>query len=308
MRIPGLQAAKNAYRFIIASPARMAVVGLAFAAGGAAGVAPGDVAYKYTWVDHRFCDDCHVHDYANEAYERSVHFGLTTCHDCHRVPIRHYPKNLYMSIFDRPQSALDIHPPDVESVICEQCHAVDGGGEPLTGPMSEEIRKRVVKIDSSPLHIVHLSSMTRDPGAYRGQTIDGETGGHGDPAHTAPAHGEPAAEGGHGGGGHGSEGPEWDKGVITCMDCHGNASNRAHKFEAGRENCTACHGELKVGDKRFDSISCQECHFYGFAGARVDEHGVPEDIAPAIGTAVDGHAPEGQEAPPAEAAHEEPAH
>ena len=290
MRIPGLQSVKDAYRFLRASRSRVAVVAAAFALGGAAGIGPGDVAYKYTWVDYRFCDDCHVHDYANEAYERSVHFGLTTCHDCHRVPIRHYPKNLYMAIFDRPQTADDIHPPDVQSVICEQCHSVDGGKEPLTGPMSEAVRKRVVKIDSSPLHMLHLSSKTRDPGAYRGQTKRDEASPHGEDGELAPAHEEGAAHAPAGGHEAGGELPGWDMGVITCMDCHGSTSNRAHNFQASRDNCTACHGELKVGSKRFDAISCQECHFYGFAGARVDTSGHAEDIAPAEG--VPAHAVE----------------
>ena len=146
-----------------AHPVSALVVLAAFVAGSISGAPAGEQLFRYTWTDADFCDDCHVHDYANEAWARSVHAGLTTCHDCHRVPIRHYPKNLWTTVFDPPEGEEDIHPPDVANVVCEQCHAEAGLDEVLTGPMRQDVRRRIVKIDDSPGHRRHLDSETRAP-------------------------------------------------------------------------------------------------------------------------------------------------
>lgn len=197
-------------RWLVAEPWRLVVVLLAAVAGAAAGVPAGNAAFHYTWKDARFCDDCHIHDYANEAWARSAHADLTTCHDCHRVPIAHYPRNLWMTAFDRPEGPEDIHAPDIPIVVCAQCHLEDGGHEPLTGPMPDEVRKAVVKVDHSPLHKAHLDAASRVPAAYQG----GAT--------------------------------KLAEGTIACMDCHGSESNRAHRFEPTTETCVACHQELHV--------------------------------------------------------------
>lgn len=143
--------------WLVSSNLRIAGVVVSFGVGLASGVPPGNAMFDYTWRDADFCDDCHVHDYANEAWKRSPHVGLTTCHDCHRVPIRHYPRNLWMMVSDRPQGPEDFHAPHIPIVVCGQCHLSEQEEEPLTGPMPEEIRKHVVKVDLSPLHKLHLS-------------------------------------------------------------------------------------------------------------------------------------------------------
>ncbi len=217
---------------------RIPVVAAALLTGTVFGAPVGQGVYQYTWADARFCDDCHVHDYANEAWEASIHRNLTTCHDCHRVPIRHYPKNLWMAAFDRPQGEDDIHPPDVETVVCEQCHSREAELEELTGPMSDELRELVVKIDASPLHRVHLDAEARNPGSYRGGNLND------DDDHDNHESGEP----------------------INCMDCHGAANNRAHRFESTAENCLGCHEDQKVKLREPLDLDCRECHFQGFLG------------------------------------------
>lgn len=258
----------DSWRFLVANPVRLLGVGGALLAGSAAGVPAGDEVYTYLWADYRFCNDCHVHDYANEAYERSVHFGMTTCHDCHLVPIRHYPRNLWITVFDTPQTAEDIHPPDVENVICTRCHSSETDDEALTGPMSQAVREIVVKIDESPMHLLHMRSETRDPGVYRGGGHgEGGKNGHGEASHGAEpaAGGEEAADGGGHGPTHGVT-AGWDAGVITCMDCHGSESNRAHQFEASTSNCLACHEDIAPEGSPIAGLECRECHFAGFVG------------------------------------------
>ncbi len=220
--------------------------------GAALGTPVSHDAYTYMWADDRFCNDCHVHDYANEAYEASLHYDVTTCHDCHLVPIRHYPRNLWKTLFDRPQGPEDIHPPAVDSVLCAACHVAAEADHPLTGPMPDDLRARIVKIDNSPLHQLHLTSTTRTP----------------DPAHG----GSPSDQG---------------DGEIACMDCHGAENNRAHSFAAARDNCVRCHDDpvftsdaardddaateddalVVVAEHGMGRLDCRECHFSGFVGA-----------------------------------------
>ncbi|MBW1881523.1 MAG: NapC/NirT family cytochrome c, partial [Deltaproteobacteria bacterium] len=119
--------------FLAGSPLRTLLVVVSLLAGALTGVPVANSAFNYTWRGADFCDDCHVHDYANTAYARSVHVGVTTCHDCHKVPIRHYPRNLYVTFLRRPQGPEDIHTPDVESVLCDACHSAESE-EGLTGP------------------------------------------------------------------------------------------------------------------------------------------------------------------------------
>lgn len=226
-------------------PARAAVVAGALAAGGVAGVPVEEKAFDYVWRDPSFCDDCHVHDYANRAYDASVHAGLTTCHDCHLVPISHYPRNLWGALFARPQGPEDIHRPEVASVICTQCHSAETDDAPLTGPMPDAVRARVVKVDASPLHRVHLESKERRPSTSRGGS---------EPPARADA-GTLVAP---------FDAPSWDAGAIGCIDCHGSDPNRAHQFTATRDNCLACHGDLQVHTGRLADLDCRQCHLSGF--------------------------------------------
>lgn len=206
----------------------LSVVGLVL--GGVAGKPVGDATYTYMWRDARFCDDCHVHDYANDNFAKSVHARLTTCHDCHRVPIRHYPKNLWVTVTDTPETPEDIPKAEVGVIICEQCHSAVGAEEPLTGPMPEEIRAHVVRIDDSPLHQRHLSAEDRDPGRYRG--------GKGDEA----------------------------AGEIECLDCHGGEDQQVHRFGVDDSPCTECHQDLAPKDEVGNPLSCLDCHARGFLG------------------------------------------
>lgn len=133
---------------------------LAFGLGVAVGAPIADAGFDYTWRDADFCDDCHVHDYANARYWQSRHAGVTTCHDCHRVPIAHYPRNLWKLATVTYDDPSDIHTPAVPTLICGACHLQDGGHEELTGPMTDALRAQVVKVDRSPLHALHLEATT----------------------------------------------------------------------------------------------------------------------------------------------------
>ena len=240
--------------FLIANPLALGAVTVGFVVGLGAGWLPAESGFDYVWRDPEMCDDCHVHDYANEAYFRSVHVGLTTCHDCHMVPIAHYPRNLVLTPLSDGVSELE-HVPHVDSVICSTCHMAGHEGE-LSGPMTADVLERVVKVDESPLHMLHLEAEVRDPGPARG----GDTNPHG----ATPEEGhDNGHDEGHdeGGGGHGGE-----TRTISCMDCHGSENNRAHRFEATRENCLRCHEGISESSGRLAELQCHECHFEGFLG------------------------------------------
>jgi hypothetical protein len=232
--------------FLRAHPGALFGVVSAGLLGGGLGVPVGDSTYRYMWADDRFCNDCHVHDYANEAFERSIHHGMTTCHDCHLVPIRHYPRNLVVTLFDPPQGPEDIHAPEVETVICVRCHSAQASEETITGPMPPDVRAQVVKIDASPGHRRHLSAKRRDPLS--------------DAPYTPEAENWVESHGTH---------PDWYAGTIQCVDCHGAENNRAHRFEASAENCIRCH-ETELphlspsGSDAHAALDCRSCHFAEF--------------------------------------------
>ncbi len=235
---------------IVQSPRSKVAAASSLLLGAAVGVVPEQHIYNYMWRDPAFCADCHVHDYANEAYERSVHAGLTTCHDCHLVPIRHYPRNLYVTVFDTPQGPEDITRPEVPTVVCTRCHSKEADSEPLTGPMPQELRARIVKVDDSPLHRAHMESETREPGAAKGggeEQAQKEEEGHAPELHLKQM--------------------SWDKGVIGCVDCHGSDANRAHRFEATRESCVECHEDTTLHGGTMATADCRQCHLSGFLGA-----------------------------------------
>jgi hypothetical protein len=206
----------DAARFLLGNPVALALSAGGLVAGGLAGWPVGDAAYTYMWRDPGMCDDCHVHDYANEAWGRSVHASLTTCHDCHHVPVRHYPRNLYMMVFDKPQGAEDIHTPDVETVICATCHTAGGAHGDPSGPMTAATRDRVVKIDDSPLHRVHLDAEREEPIAC----LDCHGG-----AEHAPHRFEPT--------------------TSNCLECH--AENELSGSRLATVDCRDCHGVQFLG-------------------------------------------------------------
>lgn len=220
--------------FLVAQPAALLVVVGAGLGGAGVGVPTGAQVFRYMWRDPAFCGDCHVHPYANEAWARSVHAQLTTCHDCHRVPITHYPHNLWMMVFDRPHTPEDIRQADVALVLCEQCHSRDGAGEELSGPMPAELRASVPKIDDSPLHRAHLDAPDRAPTRYHG----------GDPVRLAASEGRPTP--------------------IVCLDCHGGEDLEVHTFAATTLDCDGCHGDIVPKDESGADLSCLDCHARGF--------------------------------------------
>ena len=236
---------------ILASPGSKAAAALSLLAGLGVGLVPEQHIYTYLWRDPAFCGDCHVHDYANEAYERSVHAGLTTCHDCHQVPIRHYPRNLWMMLVDRPQTPEDIPHPEIATTTCTRCHSREADQEPLTGPMPESLRARVVKIDDSPLHRAHLSSEARLPTEAHGGTHDATARAAVRTLPAADLHNAPSS---------------WDRGVITCTDCHGSTDHRAHRFTATRDDCVTCHTTTEQHGRGLASADCRACHLTGFLG------------------------------------------
>lgn len=228
--------------WLFAEPVRIVVVLVGLLVGAGAGVPTGHRTYDYMWHDARFCDDCHVHDYANEAWAKSAHSQLTTCHDCHRVPITHYPRNLWVTVTNPPQTRDDIDMPHVPIVVCGQCHLRVEEHEPLTGPMPAEIRDHVVKVDvGSPLHDLHLKARSRTPSGYQG----GKTMPNGEPVEVETLEGGPS-----------------DK--IDCMDCHGSPTMQAHQFEPSREACTACHSDLSPAEHGPGTLPCLQCHIAGF--------------------------------------------
>lgn len=193
-------------------PLRLTLLAGSMLLGAAAGVPVEEAAYTYTWADPEFCNDCHVHDYANEAYERSVHAGLTTCHDCHLVPIRHYPRNLFVTLFTPPEGPDDIHAPEVEAVLCEQCH-VEGAEAHLTGPMGDELRARVAKVGDSQQHRLHMDAETEDGEAITCQDCHG--GGRSNGTHAFAANEE------------------------NCVQCHDEHREGLHAL--GPIQCRSCH-------------------------------------------------------------------
>lgn len=223
--------------WLLTHPTSLAIVVASAIAGGAAGEPVADQMYTYMWRDARFCDDCHVHDWANENWAHSVHGKLTTCHDCHRVPIRHYPLNLVVTLFDTPKTPEDIPKAEVAMVVCEQCHSAQGEEEPLTGPMPESVRQLVPKIDTSPLHRAHLDAKQRRPSTYHGGT-------------EAPS--EP-------------NNPD-EPGAIGCLDCHGGEDMRVHRFVADSSDCESCHKGIRPKDESGQGLECLDCHARGFEG------------------------------------------
>ena len=225
--------------------ASIAVVALVI--GAAVGRPLGDRVYSYQWSDARFCDDCHAHDYANDAWSRSAHAELTSCHDCHRVPIRHYPRNLWVTITAPPQGPDDIPHPEIPLVICASCHVGHCDPHELTGPLPVALCDEVIKIEDTRLHRVHLDAAARTP---------------------APGHGGPPE-------------PDDEDGAdpIGCLDCHGAEEGEVHRFAASDTRCVGCHED--VTEKESDAaMACRACHGAGFLQVQPPRPGETGDPGP----------------------------
>jgi len=235
-----------------------------FIAAGTTGGMVGFEGYRYAWIAPEFCNVCHLHDYALTDWRHSIHGDVVTCHDCHKVPLMHYTKTLLHTFYKRPSFPEDMHElPRIPSRSCESCHlATAADHADLSSPMPEAIFDRIVRIDESPSHKLHMLSETRDPGEDRG----GEGGA---PEHTRrlDQHGPSAHELGFG------------PGMIECIDCHGSEANRFHNFFARDENCTGCHEDLTVRGEHLRDFDCRHCHFQDFlppsAVVRTEEHDEP---------------------------------
>jgi hypothetical protein len=222
---------------------------LVLAASGSLGGVAGYQGYLYMWIAPEFCNACHIHDYALEDWRNSIHGDVVTCHDCHRVPLMHYTKTLLHSVYKRPNFPEDLHHlPRIPNESCESCHLAAAADDVhLDSPMPRSVFERIVRVDDSPAHRLHMQATTRDPGEARGGA-----GGAPTRPQRLSDHGPRADELGLG------------PGVIECIDCHGSEANRFHNFFARAENCTACHEDLTVRGEHLEQFDCRHCHFQDF--------------------------------------------
>lgn len=220
-----------------------------FAASGVAGGLAGYQGYRYAWIAPDFCNTCHIHDYALSDWKHSIHGEVVTCHDCHRVPLMHYTKTLLHTFYERPSFPEDLeHLPRISNETCESCHLEEAVAyEDLSSPMPREFFERIVRVDDSPAHRLHMNATSRDPGEARGGA-----GGAPERKHRLNQHGPTAGELGFG------------SGTIECIDCHGSEANRFHNFFARDENCIVCHEELTVRGEHLRDFDCRHCHFQDF--------------------------------------------
>ena len=207
------------------------------------GALPGYKTYEYVWKDAGFCLSCHVHDYANHSWEDSSHGKMTTCHDCHHQPLHKYIEEAYIQITKQPKFPKDLHhTPNVPKELCQTCHvSTVHDKSTLTGPLAKEDLSHLPKVDQMYLHKVHLSSKTNlsllkshslNEKERMGQFVE----------------------------------PKIIKGeerMISCSDCHGGPSNRAHNFTAVDVSCVRCHDKVhnsQIGKQ----YGCRNCHFQEF--------------------------------------------
>ncbi len=222
---------------------------LVFVSAGTVGGLAGYEGYRYAWIAPEFCNLCHIHDYALTDWRHSIHGDVVTCHDCHMVPLLHYTETLLHTFYQRPSFPEDLHElPRIPSQSCESCHLSSAKDmHALSSPMPEAIFERIVRIDESPAHRLHMLATTRDPGEARGGL-----GGAPEHPRRLEQHGPTAHEAGFG------------PGVIECIDCHGSEPNRFHDFFARDDNCTACHEDLTVRGEHLRQFDCRHCHFQDF--------------------------------------------
>lgn len=200
------------------------------AAGILLGAYPGYKTYEFVWKDAAFCTSCHVHDYANIGWKQSSHGRLTTCHDCHHQPLHDYVREAFIMVTNPPKFPRDLkHTPNVPKDLCQACHlSTAEDRSTITGPLSPEDVDQLPKVDRLHLHRVHLAKKVKAPL----------------PSHRS--HGEV---------------PER---AITCVDCHGGVSNRAHNFSATDRSCIQCHEKIHQKGQIVKQVGCRSCHFQDF--------------------------------------------
>lgn len=207
------------------------------------GALPGYKTYEYVWKDAGFCINCHVHDYASYSWQESSHGKMTTCHDCHHQPLRSYVKEAVVQVLKSPKFPEDLHhTPYVPNDLCQTCHvSTVHDHSTLTGPLAKENLKDLPKVDKMYLHNIHLNSKT-NLSLLKSHTLSEEE--------RMAQFIEPKVIQG-------------DERMITCSDCHGGPTNRAHNFTAVDVSCVRCHGNIhdsKIGKE----YGCRNCHFQEF--------------------------------------------
>ena len=213
--------------------------------GGILGAYPGYKVYEYIWNDADFCLSCHVHDYANLAWETSSHGALTTCHDCHHQPLLTYMMEPLILIAHQPKFPRDLdHVPHVPNDLCEACHVSNPDDtSTVTGPMSQGDIDKLPKIDKTYLHKMHMNAKTtftlldkfKIPQSSRDKN---------EPVKASMEKGESRN--------------------ITCSDCHGGPANRGHNFTAVDASCIRCHNQEHLNSEMVKQFGCRNCHFAGF--------------------------------------------
>ncbi len=208
------------------------------------GSVPGYKAYEYVWKDPDFCTACHVHDYATIAWENSSHKQLTTCHDCHHQSLRDYMKSAYSLILHQPKFPFDLdHVPHVPKGICKACHFTNPEDtSTISGPLGPDMVKKLPKVDKTYLHQVHLAQTTKLQ-LLKEEKIAPELR-MGTKSFLPSSH-------------------EGDLRSITCSDCHGGPSNRAHNLTVTDSACLRCH-EQKHKTPVVKEFGCRQCHFHQF--------------------------------------------
>ena len=223
------------------SPRNTAVIALVvFVLAAVPGGYLGYRAYHFAWTDARFCFACHIHDYAVNEWKRSAHGDVTTCHDCHHMPLLHYTYVGARALFNRPSYPDDLeNPPSIPDELCMQCH-VRGAIQrsSWTLPFQYDSLKRIPAIDVTAGHRWHTASKTIEPVARI--LLD-------DSAKEAVKRGfEPRHE-------------------LNCWRCHGSEGNRYHQYRATNVNCRSCHADSHLKDQlKFTGTDCLLCHINAF--------------------------------------------
>ena len=218
----------------------------AFPIGILVGAYPGYKAYQFVWKDARFCTSCHVHDYATFSWKGSAHGKLTTCHDCHHQPLHAYMMEPIILAIEHTQFPRDLkHTPHVPADLCESCHVSGAHTSTVTGPFEKEDIRKVPKIDNLYLHRVHMDAKTEHP-IFHDTEIKTSIK---DVQNFLLGPQEVL--------------PNGAKRNITCTDCHGGPTNRAHNFRASELSCVRCH-QTQHKTKVAATHGCRSCHFQEF--------------------------------------------
>jgi hypothetical protein len=137
------------------------------------------------------------------------------------------------------------HTPHVPQDLCESCHVTGHDISTVTGPLGPESILKIPKVDTKYLHRIHLEAKTNlrlFHDLEASPSIESVRQLFSGPQEILPG---------------------GQKRSITCMDCHGGPTNRAHNFSANDTSCVRCHtNEHKT--KVASDHGCVSCHFNEF--------------------------------------------